>query len=75
MPRMQSMVVGVMLLAVVVMGCGGGSSRNAALSGQTGSAVGPASVRSAEVLPANGQQYLGDMDGDGEASVGGPGRR
>ncbi len=54
------------ILGVAIVGCGGG----AGLPGQTGSAVQPASVRPTEVLPANGQQYLGDMDGDGEASVG-----
>ncbi len=31
---------------------------------------GGSSVRSSEVLPANGQQYLGDLDGDLLASVG-----
>ena len=72
MQRIRDIFVGVVLLAAlaVMAGCGGETNRSATLPSQSGSGVRPASVQPAEVLPANGQQYLGDMDGDGNPSVG-----
>ncbi len=58
------------LFVVTVSGCGGGREETVTALSDTGSAVRPASVEPAEVLPANAQQYLGDMDGDGTPSVG-----
>ena len=58
------------LFVVTVSGCGGGREQTVTTLTDTGSAVRPASVERADAFPANGQQYLGDMDDDGQASVG-----
>ena len=68
MPRMQSMVAGVVLLAVVavIAGCGGGSSHAPMPQAVTP----PQHVVPSDVVYPADAYFLGDLDEDGLASVG-----
>ncbi len=71
----QPVRVCVVMLLLVVMsvwlaGCGGGGHRAVTTPTSSTSTIPPTTLYPAEVSPANGGGLLGDMDGDGKASVG-----
>ncbi len=68
--RLTVLTTLLMVTALCLGGCGGGGHRAVTTPTSSTSAIPPTTLYPAEVSPANGGGLLGDMDDDGQPSVG-----